>query len=204
MPNVSIVPGSPQSSTSAVNRSMVVPVDRITAAMPVTVACLLPGVAVHEAPGLLIDRPSTNWALIRTSAAWSLYSRFPLAEQHVATKPNVACDAGSDRLGISAGSDSKTPSSAKTGSPSIWPPPVAFPGVLGGGGAGGHGEAGGLVSQGSKSTFCSRSMILSPVPPAFRGISIGPDGLPHQLFSAFSCGVTDRKSTGLNLSHVSK
>ena len=38
------------------------------------------------------------------------------------------------------------------------------------------------MSHGSKSTFWSGSMILSPVPPVFRGTSIGPDGIPHQLF----------------------
>jgi len=72
MPKLSIVPGSPQSSTSTVKRSIVVPVDRITAAIPVNVACLLPGVAVQEAPGLLMDSPSTDWAFIRTSIGWSL------------------------------------------------------------------------------------------------------------------------------------
>src|SRR5262249_44523440 len=41
---------------------------RITAAIPVNVAWWLPGVVGHEVPGLLIFRPSTDWALIRTSA----------------------------------------------------------------------------------------------------------------------------------------
>src|SRR6266850_3748562 len=39
MPKVSEVPGSPQSSTSTVNGSVVVPVDRITWAVPVNSAC---------------------------------------------------------------------------------------------------------------------------------------------------------------------
>ena len=73
---VSALPGSPQSSTSTVKGSVVVPADRITEAVPVNVACLLPGVA--QVPGLLIDRASIDWAFIRTSAGWSLYSRFPV------------------------------------------------------------------------------------------------------------------------------
>src|SRR2546422_4794625 len=59
MPKVSPVPGSPQSSTSTVSGSVVVPVDRITAAVPVNLACLLPGVSGQEVPGLLMDSPST-------------------------------------------------------------------------------------------------------------------------------------------------
>src|SRR5205809_8084853 len=129
MPKVSAVPGSPQSSTSTVKGSVVVPVDRITAAEPVNLACLLPGVAGQDTPGLVITSPSIDWALIRTSACWSLYSRFPVAAQHFPTKPNVACALGSARLGISAGSDSRTPRGEKMGSPSIWPPPVALPEV---------------------------------------------------------------------------
>jgi hypothetical protein len=43
MPNLSIVPGSPQSSTSTVKDSVVVPVDRMTEAVPVNVACCVFG-----------------------------------------------------------------------------------------------------------------------------------------------------------------
>src|SRR5207253_972494 len=129
MLKLSPVPGSPQSSTSTVNGSVVVPVDRITEAMPLNVACLLPGVAGQEEPGLLIDSPSIDWALIRTSAEWSLYSRFPVAGQHCTTKPKVACALGSAKLGTNAGTDKSRPSTEKAGSPWIWPPPVTFPGV---------------------------------------------------------------------------
>src|SRR5882762_7354321 len=130
MPKVSAVPGSPQSSTSTVKGSVVVPVDRMTAAVPPIVACLLPGVAGQESPGLLTATPSIDWALIRTSAWWSLYCRFPFAGQHFATKPNVACALGSARLGIRAGTDSRSPTGEKMGSsPGIWPPPVTFAGA---------------------------------------------------------------------------
>src|SRR5712692_545760 len=105
MPKVSAVPGSPQSSTSTVKGSVVVPVDRITAAVPVYLACLLPGVAGHEVPGLLMNSPLTDWALIRTSIGWSLYSRFPVGAQHFTAKPKVACELGLARLGTRAGSD---------------------------------------------------------------------------------------------------
>src|SRR5258705_7291756 len=98
--------------------------------MPVNVACLLPGVE-QEVPGLLINSPSTNCAFIRTSAAWSLYSRFPDGAQHFATKPNVACAVGEARLGIRAGTDRRFPSGENTGSLPIWPPPVTFPTVEG-------------------------------------------------------------------------
>ena len=57
MPKVSAIPGSPQSSTSTVKDSVVVPVDRITAAVPVNLACLLPGVAGQDVPGLLMNSP---------------------------------------------------------------------------------------------------------------------------------------------------
>src|SRR5438105_15838304 len=69
---------------------------------------------------------------------------------------------------------------------SIFPPPVALPGVFGGGGGMRHGPDGGACSHGSKSTFCSRSRISSPIPVVFRGTSLGPDASPHQLFSALS------------------
>src|SRR2546429_3573057 len=75
--------------------------------------------------------------------------------------------------------------SRPVGSDWIFPPPVALPDVFGG--PGGQ-PAGGLVSQGVKSTLLSGSMILSPRPVGLLGFE-GPDGLPHQLFSAFSCGV---------------
>ena len=68
IPKVSIVPGSPQSSTSTVKGSVVVPIGRITEAVPVKVACLLPGVAGQELPGLLINNLSKDRAFIRTSA----------------------------------------------------------------------------------------------------------------------------------------
>src|SRR6185369_11407855 len=131
MLKVSALPGSPQSSTSTVKSSVVVPVDRTTDAVPVNVACLLPGTAGQEVPGLLIDRASIDWAFIRTSIEWSLYSRLPAAGQHFTVKPKVACALGSARLGIRAGSERRSPSNEKTGSLSICPPPVTFPGVEG-------------------------------------------------------------------------
>src|SRR5712691_11962971 len=109
MPKVSAVPGSPQSSTSTVKGSVVVPVDRITAAIPVNLACLLPGVAGQDVPGLLINSPLTDWAFIRMSIGWLLYSRFPVGAQHCTTKPNVACDVGLARLEIRAGTESRSP-----------------------------------------------------------------------------------------------
>src|SRR5712691_10980294 len=116
MPKVSAFPGSPQSSTSTVRPSGVVPVDRITEAVPVSVACLLPGVAGQEVPGLLINSPSKDWALIRTPACLSLYSRFPVGAQQLTAKPKLACELGSARLGIRAGTDKRTPSGEKMGS----------------------------------------------------------------------------------------
>jgi hypothetical protein len=86
MLKVSAVPGSPQSSTSTVKGSVLVPVDRITEAVPVNVACIF---APHEP--LLMSSPLMDWALIRTSIGWSSYSRFPIAAQHCTTQPNVAC-----------------------------------------------------------------------------------------------------------------
>src|SRR5437762_13708425 len=99
--------------------------------MPVNVACALPGVAGQDVPGLLMKNPSTVCALIRTSSAWSLYSRFPETAQHFATKPNVACPDGCARLGTIAGSEISSPNGEKTGSLPIWPPPVALPAVEG-------------------------------------------------------------------------
>src|SRR2546427_2516665 len=152
MPKVSAVPGSPQSSTSTVKVSWVVPLDRMTAAVPPNVACLLPAAAGQEVPGLVINSPSKDSAFIRTSIAWSLYSRFPVAGQHFATKPKVACAAGSARLGIRAGIERRSPRGEKMGSLSIWPPPVAFPGVDGTPPR--HAPLGaGAVSQGVKSTL---------------------------------------------------
>src|SRR5581483_10174445 len=191
MPKVSAVPGSPQSSTSTVNGSVVVPVDRITDAVPVNLACLLPGVAGQLVPGLLIANPSTDSALIRTPASLSLYSRLPLAGQHFATKPKLARPFGFAALTVRAGKERRRPAGENSGSsPGICPPPVALPGVFGGGGGAGQGAPGGVVSHGEKSTFWSGSMILSPVPDGFLGTSFGPDALPHQLFSAFRCGVS--------------
>src|SRR5882762_2636398 len=174
MPNVSAVPGSPQSSTSTVKDSVVVPVDRITAAVPPNVACLLPGVAGQEVPGLLISGPSTDWTFIRTSFAWSLYSRFPVAGQHLTTKPNVACADGSARLGIRAGTDRRPPRGEKMGSLSIWPPPVTFPGAEGTPPR--HAPPGaGAMSQGVKSTLV---LTLAPVPGP---TGPGPSAESHQL-----------------------
>src|SRR2546425_3023025 len=156
MPKVSAVPGSPQSSTLTVKDSVVVPADRMTAAVPPNVACLPPGV-VHESE-LVITSPSMDWTFIRTSIAWSLYSRFPVSGQHFTTKPNVACAIGSARLGIRAGTDRSSPSGEKIGSLSMWPPPVTFPGVEGTPPR--HAPPGaGAMSQGGKSTF-----VLSPGP----------------------------------------
>ena len=92
MLKVSAVPGSPQSSTSTVNGSVVVPVGRITEAVPLNVACLLPGVAAQDRPGLLMFSPVMDWALIRTFIPWSSYSRFPVGPQHFATKPKGALE----------------------------------------------------------------------------------------------------------------
>src|SRR6266850_7319265 len=114
MPKVSADPGSPQSSTSTVKGSLVVPVGRMTSAVPPKVACLLPGVAEQELPGAAIESASMEVAFIRTSAAWSLYSRFPVGAQHFTTNPKVACPLGLDRLGIRAGSDRRSPSGEKT------------------------------------------------------------------------------------------
>src|SRR5436190_3785297 len=64
------------------------------------------------------------------------------------------------------------------GSLSIWPPPVAFPGV---GAPPMHAPTGrGAVSQGVKSASPTTS---SPVPPGLL-ILVGPVGEPHQLHSA--------------------
>src|SRR2546426_4462568 len=82
MPKVSEAPGSPQSSTTTVNGSVVVPLDRITEAVPVNSACWLPGVDGQEEPGLLMTSASMDWAFIRTSSPWSWYSRLPVAGQH--------------------------------------------------------------------------------------------------------------------------
>src|SRR6266702_1946725 len=163
MPKESDVPGSPQSSTSTAKGSVVVPVDRITAARPVNLACLLPGVAGQEPPGLLMSRPSTDWDLIRTPARWSWYSRFPVGAQHFTSKPNVARGSGSD------------------GTPAICPPPVTFPGADGtpptppppGAGA---------TSQGVKS---ASPATPSPVPVGFPAF-MGPVEEFHQLHSAFT------------------
>src|SRR5438132_8177930 len=119
MPNVSAAPGLPQSSASTVNGSVVVPVDRMTAAVPLNLACLLPGVLGHELPGLLMTSVAIDCALIRTSIGWSSYSRLPLAAQHFTVKPNEACALGSATLGSSAGTEMRSPVAEKTGSPWI-------------------------------------------------------------------------------------
>ena len=56
MPNLSEVPGSPQSSTLTVKDSVVVPVERVTAAVPVNVACLFgPQVVLWLMDSVLYD-----------------------------------------------------------------------------------------------------------------------------------------------------
>src|SRR5205809_234203 len=177
MPNLSAVPGSPQSSTSTVNDSVVVPVERVTWAVPVNVACVF-GPQVPP----VMNNPSNDVAFMRTPADLSLNSRFPVGVPlpcaSCTTKPKLACDLGSARLGTSAGTDKSTPPTEKTGSPWIWPPPVTFPGV-------GQAPPADAVSHGVKSTTPSGSMTLSPVPPGLLRF-MGPVELPHQLFSAFS------------------
>src|SRR5438132_301609 len=126
MPNVSIVPGLAQSSTSTWKSCVFVPVDRITEAVPVNVAC------VFEPQGPLpMNSPLMDCDLIRTSIPWSSYSRFPVDAQHFTAKPNVACDCGPARLATKAGSEIRSPSGEKRGSPWTCPPPVTFPGVVG-------------------------------------------------------------------------
>src|SRR6266480_4222445 len=120
MPKVSAVPGSPQSSTSTVMGSLVVPVGRMTEAVPVNLAVLLPGVSGQEVPGLLMNSVLYESTLMRTSEGWSLYSRFPVGgEPSLIMKPNVACAFGSARLGTRAGNDTRLPTGEKTGSPWI-------------------------------------------------------------------------------------
>src|SRR2546426_3395476 len=174
MPKVSAVPGSPQSSTSTVKDSVPVPVARMTSAVPPNVACLLPGVAGQEVPGLLITSASIVLVFIRTSIEWSSYSRFPVAGQHCTTKPNIACALGSAKLGIRAGTDRRSPSGEKMGSLSISPPPVTFPGVEGtpprhappGAGARSHG--------GKLTVWLTWAPAPGPTGP-------GPFASPHQL-----------------------
>src|SRR5213592_2853167 len=101
MLNVSVVPGSPQSLTSTLKDSVVVPVDRVTAAVPANLA----RVFAPQLPSS-ITSASMDWAFIRTPASWSLYSRFPAAGQHLTEKPNVAFAVGLAELGINAGNES--------------------------------------------------------------------------------------------------
>src|SRR5256885_9244596 len=108
MPNLSAAPDWPQSSTSTVNDSsvvvVVVPVDRMTVAVPRSVACVFgPQVPIT------MNRSLKDVAFMRTPADLSLYSRFPVAGQHFTTKPKVACALGSARLGIRAGTDRRSP-----------------------------------------------------------------------------------------------
>src|SRR5438105_8486170 len=131
-----------------------------------------------QSPGLLMFRCSTDWTSIRTSASWSLYSRFPdgfpVASQHRTTKPKVACALGFAGFVIRAGRDNSSPTGEKIGSPSTWPPPVTFPGVddapprqapMGKG----------AVSQGVKLTLgLTLAPNAGPTGP-------GPLGSPHQL-----------------------
>src|SRR5258708_25650937 len=124
MPNLSVVPGSPQSSAWTLNDSVLVPVDRVTAAVPVNSACV-PG--PHD-PVVKMS-VSNEVALMRTSADLSSYSRLPVGVPPLllTTNPKLACDAGSAKLGTRPGTDRSRPSSEKTGSPETWPPPVTFP-----------------------------------------------------------------------------
>src|SRR2546425_12667513 len=113
MPKVSEVPGSPQSSTSTAKGSVVVPVDRMTEANPLTLAC----VNGPQEP-VVTDSESYDWAFIRTSIGWSLYSRFPVGgEPGWTTKPKLAWAFGSPRLGTRAGAERSTPRLEKVGSP---------------------------------------------------------------------------------------
>src|SRR2546422_6260743 len=116
MPNLSTpVPGSPQSSALTVKGSVVVPVDLMTEAMPVNLACVS---GPHEP--LVMDSELYDRALIRTSIGWSSYSRFPVGgEPGMMTKPKLAWAFGSDRLGTSAGGERSTPRLEKMGSPWI-------------------------------------------------------------------------------------
>src|SRR6266850_3045213 len=175
MPKVSAVPGSPQSSTSTLKDSVVVPVDRITWAVPVNVACVF-GPQVPEP----MNRPLKDVAFMRTSADLSLYSRLPVGgplASAFTTKPKLACEPGLDRLGTSAGKDKSTPPMEKTGSPWIWPPPVTFPGVEGAPPR--HFPPGaGAMSQGVKFTLV---LTLSPEP---EPTGPGPFEAPHQLHVA--------------------
>ncbi len=64
MPNLSEVPGSPQSSTLTVKDSVVVPVERVTAAVPVNLECLFG----PQVPLLMISE-LYDITFIRTPAA---------------------------------------------------------------------------------------------------------------------------------------
>src|SRR3989442_15577840 len=76
----------------------------------------------------------------------------------------------------------RSPRGVKMGSPSIWPPPVTFPGVEGTPPT--HAPLGaGEMSQGVKSAFPTTS---SPVPVGLLGTLNGPLGEPHQLHSALT------------------
>src|SRR5947208_1228191 len=124
-------PGSPQSSTSTVN--VTDPVVSLCWAMPLNWACIPVGFAGQAVLGLLIIKVSMEVAFMRTSPLWSLYSRFPLAGQHVTVKPKVACPptlAGLELLLMRSVANSSTVSRLKLSSEdSILPPPVALPGV---------------------------------------------------------------------------
>src|SRR5688572_15694732 len=183
---VSRVPGSSQSSTSTIKNSVVVPLDRVTSAQPVKVACVF----TPQGPGSMTSE-SIEVALIRTFISWSLYSRFPFSGQHRTTKPNVAFPVGLTRLGINAGNESNSPSGEKSGScPGICPPPVTFPGVDGTPPR--HGAPGaGASSHGVKSASPTTS---SPVPPGLVGFT-GPVGEPHQLHSASTVPIWLPRST---------
>jgi len=82
---------------------LVVPVERVTAAVPVKVACVLAPHGPEVMNRLLIDV-----AFMRTPAGLSSYSRFPVGVVFpfpCMTKPKLACELGLATLGTSAGTD---------------------------------------------------------------------------------------------------
>src|SRR5438445_7584272 len=187
-PEVGADPGSPQSSTSTVNETD--PETPVCVAIPMNCACFPLGLAGQAALESVITNVVTVVALMRTPAPWSLYSRFPLGAQHATEKPNVACPptlVGLEALVMRSVANSSTASRiVLLLEDSILPPPVALPGVFG---AAGHGGPGGLVRNGMKSTLFCGATTASPVPPGLPAF-VGPVELPHQLFSAFSFGVS--------------
>jgi len=98
-------PGSPQSSTSTV-RDPGVP---LTVAVPVNLACLLPGVAGQDMPGLVMDNELYEVAFMTSPLPWSRYSKFPFGVlPSLITKPKLACAEPPLTLTVSAGSESRS------------------------------------------------------------------------------------------------